>query len=171
MNLMEMRFKGFTWRNNPTELSVELGRSVKETALPYGGSRTEDLGETKRRVKGGGYFTGADCMEQWEALRAVFSQGGPGSLQLPGQEPFLAVMDGLRLVGTTGKDLIHYEFSFLESRSGAPYGGAGKHRAVQGESLWDFAWRYGRQVEELVEANPQIGDIGKLKEGEEVTVP
>ena len=171
MNLMGMRFKEFTWKNNPTELAVELGRRVKETALPYAESRTEDLGQAKRRVKGEGYFSGMDCMEQWENLRKVFAQGGPGSLQLPGQEPFLAVMDGLRLLGAPGKDLIRYGFSFTEYQAGAAYCGAGTHRAAQGESLWDYAWRYGREIEELVRANPQIRDIGLLNEGEEVKVP
>lgn len=171
MNQMTMRFKDFTWRNNPTELALELGRNVKETTLPYAGSRLEDLGNVKRRVTGEGYFSGTDCMEQWEALRTVFSLGGPGSLQLPGQKPFLAVMDLLKLLGTPGKELVRYGFSFTEYRAEEAYQGAGIHQAAAGESLWDYAWRYGRGLEEMVEANSHIRDIAILKEGEEVRVP
>lgn len=171
MNLMGMRFKDFTWRDNPTALTVTDSRNLKETVLPYRGTRTEDLGPEKRRVTGEGYFAGEDCWERWSALRKVYAQGGPGSLQLPGQEPFLAVMDGLKLIGAAGKDLVKYSFSFTEYRSGAAYDGTGLHLARAGESLWDYAWRFGRSVEELVAANPDIRDIGALKPGEEVWVP
>ncbi len=171
MNLMGMRFKDFTWRDNPTSLTVSESRNLRETDLPYAGSRAEDLGEKKRKVSGEGYFAGEDCWEQWNALRSVYSQKGPGSLQLPGQEPFLAVMDGLKLVGAAGKNLVKYGFSFTEYRSGESPNGAGIHRAAAGESLWDYAWRYGRDVEELRAANPDLRDIGALKEGEEVRVP
>jgi len=171
MNLMGMSFKDFTWRNNPTSLTVSAARNLRETVLPYAGTKAEDLGQQKRRVAGEGYFTGEDCWEQWNALKNTYSRGGPGSLRLPGQEPFLAVMDSLKLIGVSGKNLVKYSFSFTESRAGEGYDGAGIHRAAAGESLWDYAWRYGRTVEVLTKANPDIRDIACLKEGEEVRVP
>lgn len=171
MNLMGMSFKDFTWRNNPTSLTVSAARNLRETVLPFAGTRTEDLGQRKRQVAGEGYFTGEDCWEQWNALKRVYSLGGPGSLRLPGQEPFLAVMDSLKLIGSAGKNLIKYAFSFTEYRAGEEYDGSGIHRAAAGESLWDYAWRYGRAVEELTAANPDIRDIARLEEGEEVRIP
>lgn len=169
-NLIGMSFKEFTWENNPTALSVSDARNVKETELPYAGTKMEDLGKRKRRVTGEGYFSGEDCWERWNALRGVYAQSGPGSLRLPGQEPFLAVMDSLKLIGAAGKNLVKYAFSFTECRSGEP-GGAGVYPAAAGESLWDYAWRYGKTVEELTKANPDIRDIAFLEEGEEVRVP
>lgn len=171
MNLMEMRFRGFTWVHNPTALTVALERNVRETALPYRGSRLEDLGAAKRKITGEGYFTGEGCMDQWRGLQEEFCRGGPGSLQLPGLEPFLAVMDSLRLLGAPGAGLIHYGFAFTEYRAGEDYRGGGVHRAAAGESLWDYAWRYGRTMEEMVGANPHIRDVALLEEGEEVQVP
>ncbi len=171
MNLMGMSFKDFIWEHNPTALTVSEERTVKETTLPFSGARLEDLGAKKRRVTGEGYFTGTDCWERWNALRQVYARGGPGSLRLPGQEPFLAVMDGLKLIGAAGKDLVKYSFSFIEQWSGPEYGGAGLHFAEDGESLWDYAWRYGRTIEELVRANPDIRDIACLEYGEEVRAP
>ena len=50
MELMTMSFKGMCWRVNPTELRVEYAQNVKETALPFRGSRLTDLGAKKRRV-------------------------------------------------------------------------------------------------------------------------
>lgn len=171
MNLMGMRFRDFTWPHNPTALTLALERNVKETALPYRGSRLEDLGEAKRRITGEGYFTGEGCGEQWRQLQAVFRRGGPGSLQLPGQEPFLAVMDSLKLLGAPGEELIHYSFGFTEHRAGEDGRGRGVHTAQAGESLWDYARRYEKTMEEMIAANPHIRDIAVLGAGEEVRVP
>ena len=162
MNLMVMSFHDFIWRNNPTSLTVSSERTVKETLLPYAGTETEDLGRQKRRVQGEGYFVGEDCWEQWNALHALYLQGGVGSLRLPGQHPFLAVLDSLKLIGVAGKDLIRYSFSFVESQGAADYRGKGVYRAEQGESLWDHAWRWKRDIEELRRANPHLRDIGCL---------
>ena len=171
MNLMSMSYKDFIWRNNPTSLTVSDERTVKETLLPYSGTKAEDLGRQKRRVQGEGYFVGEDCWEQWNALHTLYLQGGAGSLRLPGQRPFLAVMDGLKLIGAAGKNLLRYSFSFVELQGAADYRGKGVHLAEQGESLWDYAHRFRRDMEELRLANPQLQDIGYLMAGEEVIVP
>lgn len=171
MNLMTMRFKGFTWRVNPTALNVEHVRNLRETSLPFAGTRMVDLGLKKRRVTGEGAFIGEDCMEQWNRLEAIFIQGGPGSLQLPGQEPFDAVMDGLKLLGREGSGQVRYSFSFMESRAGEPFAGQGVHYAQAGESLWDYAGRYSWDIEELRRANLHIRDIAELGQNEEVYSP
>lgn len=171
MNLMGMSFQEFIWRDNPTSLTVTDARALKETLLPYAGSRTENLGRQKRKVTGEGYFTGEDCWEQWLSLQKVYHRGGAGSLRLPGQEPFWAVMESLKLVGVAGENLIKYSFSFLETQAGEDYTGKGIHHAAAGETLWDYAWRYGKTMKEMTAANPDIRDIGALQEGEEVRVP
>ena len=101
----------------------------------------------------------------------MFRRGGPGSLQLPGQEPFLAVMDSLKLLGAPGEELIHYSFGFTEHRVGEDGRGRGVHTAQAGESLWDYARRYEKTMEEMIAANPHIRDIAVLEDGEEVRVP
>lgn len=171
MHLMTMGFKGITWEVNPTALRLEMARNLRETALPFAGSRVEDLGRKKRRVTGEGYFTGKDCMEQWQALGTALAEGGPGYLQLPGQTPFLAVLEELRLLGEPGEDVIHYSFVFTETKADEGYKGGRVHRAAQGESLWDYAWRYHVPMEELHRANLHIRDIACLEQGEEVVIP
>ena len=168
---MGMRFRDFTWQNNPVSLRVASARNVEETSIPYGESRTEELGSRRRKVTGEGYFAGEDCMEQWDKLQAAFAQKGPGILQLPGVTPFWALMDSLELIGAQGKDLVRYGFSFTEWEGQPAYSGSGRYRACQGESLWDYANRWGVSVEELVALNPHIRDICELQEGEEVLVP
>ena len=81
MRLMTMSFKGLCWQVNPTELNVEYAQNIRETTLPFAGSRLTDLGVKKRQVTGKGYFVGSTCMEQWRKLEELFRQGGPGNLQ------------------------------------------------------------------------------------------
>jgi len=166
-----MGFAGFTWQVNPTALRLEMGRNLRETALPFAGSRLEDLGLKKRRVSGEGWFTGADSMERWQALSEVFAKGGTGYLQLPGQAPFLAVMEELRLIGEPAEDAVHYSFAFAEKDGGGDGQGGRVYRAAAGESLWDYSWRYRVPIEELHRANLHIRDIACLEQGEEVRVP
>ena len=171
MRLMGMRFRDFTWQDNPVSLRVTNARNVLETKIPYGESKTEELGRQRRKVTGEGYFSGETCMDSWNGLQAVFSQQGPGILQLPGVTPFWALMDSLELIGAQGKDLVRYAFSFTEWDAQSEYLGSGTHIAKAGESLWDYGNRWGVPVETLVKANPHIQDICNLKEGEKVVVP
>ena len=142
---MTMRFKGYTWQVNPTSLQVACARSVKETPLPFAGGLTVDLGLKKRRVSGEGYFVGADCMDQWRRREEVLGQEGP--------------------------ELVRYSFSFAEHRAGERWQGQGRHLALAGESLWDYAGRYGWDMEALRKANLHIRDIAELSQGEEVFSP
>lgn len=171
MNLMTMSFKGLRWKVNPTALSVEYGQNIRETLLPFAGSRLTDLGQRKRRVLGQGYFAGSDCMQQWRRLEELFREGGPGSLQLPGMEPMRAALSELKLLGEEGEGLIKYSFAFTEVWAGERYRGQGTHKAAAGESLWDYAGRYGWDMEELRAANTHIRDIACLEQGEEVYAP
>ena len=171
MNLMTMSYKDFLFPQNPTELQIREERTVKEAALPLAGAALWDLGAKKRRVTGEGYFTGPDCWETWSRLRALFARGGPGALRLPGQEPFRAVLESLKLTGVSGKDLVKYAFTFVETESLPAFTGRGVYTARAGESLWDYARRFDRAVEDLLAANPQVRDLDDLPEGEEVRVP
>lgn len=171
MRLMGMRFRDFTWKDNPVDLQVKAARRVAEKKIPYGQTQVEEVGQERRKVSGKGYFAGEDCMERWNDLQQVFSQGGPGLLQLPGLSPFWAVMDALELEGVSGKDLVRYGFSFTEWTAQETYAGTGVHWAQEGESLWDYGARWNRPVEELVACNPHISDIDWLQQGEKVVVP
>ena len=168
---MGMRFRDFTWRDNPVSLTVSHARNVESTDIPFGTSRSQELGSRPRNVTGEGYFSGEDCLTQWRELQGVFAQSGPGLLQLPGVAPFWAVMDSLELIGAQGKDLVRYGFSFVEWDPQKAYQGAGVRLAQEGESLWEYANRWGISIEALILANPQIRDICDLQEGERVVIP
>ncbi len=171
MNLMGMRFRNFTWRDNPVSLTVSNTRNVQSTDIPYGVSRSEEMGRRRRTVAGEGYFSGEGSMALWQALQEVFALPGPGLLQLPGVAPFWALMDSLELIGAQGRDLIRYSFSFVEWDSKEAYSGSGTRCAKAGESLWNYANQWGISMEVLVKANPGIRDSCDLQEGEWVVIP
>lgn len=171
MNWMQMKFKTFIWPDNPVELRVENSRNVRETVIPMAASQSRDVGLLGRRVSGKGFFAGTDCMETFLRLQVVFYEGESGSLQLPGQAPFEAIMDSLRFVAEAGENLVEYSFSFKETGAAGIKSGGAILAAEAGESLWDCAWRCGKPVGELVRANPHIRDIGLLAEDERVVIP
>ena len=94
---------------------------------------------------------------------------GGGSTYTPGI--VMMLMDSLELVGAQGKDLVRYTFSFTEWEGRGAYAGSGTYCAQAGESLWQYANRWGLSIEKLVEANPHIRDICALEEGEKVMLP
>lgn len=167
MNLMKLKFRDFTWPDNPAELKVTYGNHVREIPRLYGQSRTENLGSYKRKIKGRGFFTGTDCMAVFEALQEAFS-AGTGFLQLPGQKPFQAVMDELVLLRAEGENLLEYSFSFAECAAEEKQAAGTVCTAKAGESLWDYAYLYGCEIEALIARNPHIPYIGSLREGERV---
>ena len=57
------------------------------------------------------------------------------------------------------------------SRSGQAAAAGESGSAQAGESLWQYANRWGLSIEKLVEANPHIRDICALEEGEKVMLP
>lgn len=169
--LMSMSFRGFTFPNNPTELTVEEEQTVNETLLPFSGTRTENLGTRHRRVTGVGYLTGDDCWTQWEQLQAECHKPGAGCLRLPGLVPMTAVAEKLQLMGVSGAHAVKYRFVFVEWNDETEPKRSETLTATGGESLWDIARQVGCTVHQLAEANPHIRDIDSLCAGERVVVP
>lgn len=174
MNLTQMRFRDFVWRQNPVEITVEQAKNIKESLLPFSGSHMQDLGMAKRKIRGRGFFVGRageeSAIDEFKRLREVFEETGSGVLQLPSHEPFLAVMDRLDLIGGKGS-LVEYTFSFTESAS---FGRINENRefiACRGESLWDFAGKPDLRIDDIVSLNPHIKNINAIRQGERVVVP
>lgn len=71
-----------------------------------------------------------------------------------------------------GSAVITAEKDGVTEWEGQPaFSGSGTYRAQEGESLWDYANRWGLSIEALVESNPHIPNINELEAGEKVVVP
>ena len=174
MNLTQMKFRGFTWRHNPTEITVKQAKNIRESILPFSGSKLQDIGMAKRKIEGKGFFIGSageSPMMEFKRLQEVFMQSGSGMLRLPSYEPFLAVMDRLDIIGSKGAKLVEYSFSFTEQSTTESIGENKELISTGGESLWDYANRFEVSIDAIERANRHIKDINCLKKGERVVIP
>ncbi len=156
MNLNAMRYKGVQWRHNPREISFACDKYVTENSTANGKAEVQSTGRRNLRITGKGELYGADCMEQFEQLFALFRRGGSGILSIAKLSPIYAVFESLKITGKPKPDVLTYEFVFREMME--------KKRAEkpvccypeEGDRLWDVSYRYEIAVETLLELNPEI---------------
>lgn len=165
MKLVPMRFKGVGWRHNPREVVFEDKQRLAELTAPYDGSVVQNLGRRSMQVKGEGELFGADCLQQFDRLLALFRSGGSGVLTIAGFKPFYAVFESLEMVGKPRSDVLTYRFVFRETprRDSETI-----HTADEGETLWDISYRFGVEIDTLVALNPQVKRPDLPLTGEEV---
>lgn len=193
-----MKYKDFTWPHNPRTYTIEYRRAMGNHKVPFGRYHLEDMGLTRRVMKGEGEFTGADAYDQFKALATVFYSEGPGPLIHPVWQASNAYFVELSLSQEPRQDYVRYTFTFWESYDG--YGGktrlaqekketsgaaagAGKgapaaaresavvrHKVKKGESLWKIARDYGVELQTILTLNPQIKNPNLILVGQEVRV-
>lgn len=192
MKLSPMKFKDFTWPHNPRTYTIEYRREMGVQKVPFGRYHLQDLGLTRRVMKGEGEFVGEDAYEQFKALASVFYSDGPGVLVHPVWQAANAYFVELNLSQEPRQDYVKYTFTFWEGYDGyEPYaksvstpaqsGGtelgaardeAGEmwHTVVKGENLWRIAQRYGTNLTAVIALNPQIKNPSLIYPGEKVRV-
>lgn len=156
MNLASMRFKGVKWRHNPRELSFVCDRYISESGMPSGGSLVQTTGRKGLRVKGKGTLFGDDCMEQFERLYSLFTEGGCGILSIARLSPIYAAFESLKITGKPKPDMLDYEFVFREYQDKTSSPKPVTAKPWEGECLWDISYRFGVPVETLLELNPSV---------------
>jgi len=195
MRLTPMRYKDFTWPHNPEIYTVEYRRQIAAHKVPYGRCVLQDLGYAYRVLKGEGTFVGEDAYQQFQALAAVFQEGGPGLLVHPVWQTEWAYLVELKVVEEPLPDYVRYSFTFWEDWSG--YDGAltenddggtapwipgaqeknqetvaeGVYIVQKGDTLWGIAKRYGVALSALIGANAQIKNPNLIYPGDRVLIP
>ena len=164
-----MRFRDFVFPADPGKLETVYRRRVTETALP-GASSAADGGSLCREITGSGEFVGEDAAAQFEALQHAMEAGGPGLLCLPGQRPFLALAEMLELTGKHHPNALGYTFRFVEAEPKKEEFLPEYVTAEEGETLWDIAWRFGRNIDDMVRVNNHVPKIRRLRAGEKIYV-
>jgi hypothetical protein len=190
MGLAPMRYKNFTWPHNPRTYTVEYRREMGVHKVPFGRYHLQDLGPTRRIMRGEGEFVGEEAYRQFKELATVFYSQGPGVLIHPVWQAAKAYFVELELTQEPRRDHVRYRFAFWESYDGyqacargeeAGAAGAadmGEQRAAaevwhtvgRGESLWRIARDYGVEVTEVIALNPQIKNPNLIHPGERVRV-
>ncbi len=193
MALAPMRYKDFTWPHNPRTYTIEYRREMGVHKVPFGRYHLQDLGPTRRVMKGEGEFVGEDAYETFKKLAAVFYSDGPGALVHPVWQGCNAYFVELSLSQEPRRDYVRYTFTFWESYDGyqayarkaegggasgrplpAEAGGGAEgevwHTVVRGDNLWSIARRYGVELTGVIALNPQIRNPNLIYPGERVRV-
>lgn len=193
-----MKYKDFTWPHNPRTYTIEYRRVMGNHKVPFGRYHLQDMGLTRRVMKGEGEFVGEGAYDQFKALATTFYSEGPGPLIHPVWQAANAYFVELSLSQEPRQDYVRYTFTFWESYDGyegktglnqgkeetgtaaqAGKGGQVKavsgsgeiwHRVRKGESLWKIARNYGVELQRLLELNPRIKNPNLILAGQEVRV-
>ena len=188
--LAAMRYKNYVWPHNPRVYTIEYRREVVARKVPFGRYCLQDLGPTRRVMKGEGEFVGQGAYDEFKKLASVFYGEGPGLLVHPVWQSAKAYFTALSLKQEPRADYVSYTFEFWECYDGCQEGlreiegeaisaggtgsgagsGAAYHTVIVGETLWSISLRYGTTVETLVKLNPQIKNPNLIYPGEQVRV-
>ena len=197
MILSPMRYKGYTWPHNPRVYSIDYQRVMAVHKEPFGRYQLQDLGLTRRVMKGEGEFVGEGAYDEFKRLACVFYETGPGVLIHPLWQVTNTYFVALRLEQAPRPDYVRYSFEFWEENSlysglatrvteraqstgtgtesteaaaRAPGQDAAWHRVVKGDTLWALSGRYGVKLADLMALNPQIKNPNLIYVGQEVRV-
>lgn len=189
-----MRYKTYTWPHNPRVYTIEYQREMSCRKVPFGRYHLQDLGMTRRVMKGEGEFVGPDAYDQFKKLASVFYSEGPGVLVHPVWQMSSAYFTQLSLAQEPRADYVRYTFTFWENYDGykaqprrvnlqvyegavssaaGPGGSAVRqeaqfHTVQPGDSLWAISNRYGIPVPKLIELNPWLKNPNLIRPGERV---
>lgn len=191
MILAPMRYKGFTWPHNPRVYSIDYERKMAANKVPFGYYYLQDLGRTRRVMRGEGEFVGPDAYAQFGALANTFYEETPGLLIHPLWQTANAYFVELRLEQEPRPDYVRYSFVFWEDgdwysgtvKAVTMAAGAGQtekfssvqtstqyHTVVRGDTLWALAVQYGLSFDQIISLNPQIKNPNWIYPGDEVRV-
>ena len=191
MILSPMRYKSYTWPHNPRVYTIDYQRVMAVHKVPFGGYQLQDLGLTRRVMKGEGEFSGEGAYDEFKKLACVFYEVGPGLLVHPLWQVANTYFAALRLEQAPRPDYVRYSFEFWEesgtysgvvTRATQPAQGeegaaavqaadqASFHRVVKGDTLWALSKRYGVKLADLIALNPQIKNPNLIYTGQEVRV-
>lgn len=184
MSLSKMRYKTFVWPNNPERCELTWERTLAEHKVPFGTYYLQDLGLTRQVLSGEGVFTGEDAYETFEALCALFLEGGSGTLVHPVWGACSAVFASLTLTEEPRENFVRYAFTFREDpgsysdaitvQSGDSDSSAAEtdvyYTVVAGDTLWAIAQRYGTTVDAIAALNPTLKNPNLITIGQVLQV-
>lgn len=113
-NEVKLRFMGYELPCNPKSFSLKKDSNILQFNSPLCGSVIQNLGTKPFVFTGEGVFFGADSKKQYDKLFDILKKGESGLLYIPMQKLFYAYLTSLSVSKTSGPDVIHYKFQFIE---------------------------------------------------------
>ncbi len=183
--MQAMRYKEFTWPNNPARYTLSCERLTAVHKMPMGSYCVQDLGRSRTVLRGAGEFFGAGAYARFRALVEVFAQDGAGALRHPVWQCAAAYFTRLELTQEPRSDYVAYSFEFCDAgteaaapqiRAAAAEDAAAAaaqkryHTVVGGDTLWSICRRYGLSMRQMLALNPGIRNPNLIRVGEELRV-
>lgn len=172
---MAMRYKSFTWPNDPRTYTLSCQRQTALHKIPMGGFVVQDLGRTGTVMRGEGEFFGPNAYDSFRRLLQVFQQQDAGLLLHPMWQTGNAYFTQLRLTQEPRRDYVAYAFEFCEGSGGGVLSAAGAaakgyYVMQEADTLWSVAQRYDLRMRELLAMNPEIANPNHVRAGQKVRI-
>ena len=172
---MAMRYKSFTWPNDPRTYTLSCQRQTALHKIPMGGFVVQDLGRTGTVMRGEGEFFGPNAYDSFRRLLQVFQQQDAGLLLHPMWQTGNAYFTQLRLTQEPRRDYVAYAFEFCEGSGGGVLSAAdtaakGYYVMQEADTLWSVAQRFDLRMRELLAMNPEIANPNHVRAGQKVRI-
>ncbi|MCI8619287.1 MAG: hypothetical protein HFG44_04355 [Oscillospiraceae bacterium] len=113
--MTKMKFKTFTWPNNPERYEVEFVRPIEYRKNDAGQEVFAGLGGNCRTMKGFGVFVGSSAYADFKKLEALLYENTAGTLIHPVWQSSKVFFTRLKLVQEPVENYVAYEFTFQEA--------------------------------------------------------
>ena len=111
----KMKFKTFTWMDNPETFRIEAVRTPIYTINDTQDYVYEGLGPMCRIISGKGVFYGEYAVQNYNTMQVLMSNGTAGELVHPLWGTMQAFLTGLTMDMEGREDYIAYTFTFREA--------------------------------------------------------
>ncbi len=169
--LTPMKFRSFTWPNNPHTFTVEHRRALTSRKLPFQAYRIQDMGEDLCVYRGIGEFVGVNAYADFLRLAELFIDGSPGLLTHPVWPAAEVYFASLKLRQEPKENYVNYEFEFWQNSNGQKRGEVKLELAPEfytvgeGESIGDVVLKSGASADSILSNNPEIRNLNELTAG------
>lgn len=110
-----MKFMMFTWKQDPEEFSIRAVCYPEYKLNDIGGYEYTGMGPMCRVISGRGVFSGADAVQQFNALAVIMAARTEGELTHPVWGTTTAYLTELYMEQESREDYIVYSFTFRET--------------------------------------------------------
>lgn len=169
-----MKFKTFTWPNDPRTCRLQAQRATALHKYPGGTYQLEDLGVKRRILTGEGEFFGNMAYTYMDQLIRVYEEPGEGVLIHPLILLRKMMFTELEILEEPRAWYVAYRFTFTEcdteeyTASKQKPGSSGRYIVRLGDTLYSISMMNSVPLERLLGLNPDIGNPNVLTPGQVV---
>lgn len=119
----KLKFKSFTWPQNPTTYNQKVIRMPVFEELSTGTTEFTGLSGARRTISGTGVFTGSDAIKNYQALETLATKFAPGNFVHPLLGTYYCYLIEVEMTQEPQENLVSYRFTLLwaDENGDVPY--------------------------------------------------